>query len=59
MKLNTNLLGLKIKQERSSHWSAGEINLTSTHEDENLIPGLTQWVKGSDIAMSCGIVQQL
>ena len=27
---------------------------TSTHEDVSLIPGLTQWVKGSSIAMSPG-----
>ena len=31
-------------------------NLTSVCEDEGLIPGLTQWVKGSSIAVSCGVV---
>ena len=29
-------------------------NLTSIHEDADLIPGLVQWVKGSSIAVSCG-----
>ena len=30
-------------------------NSTSIHEDACLIPDLTQWVKGSSIAMSCGV----
>ena len=30
-------------------------NLTCIHEDVGLIPGLTQWVRESSIAMSCGI----
>ena len=30
-------------------------NPTSIYEDEGLIPGLTQWVKGSGIAMSCDV----
>ena len=28
---------------------------TSIHEDADLIPGLTQWGKGSSIAMSCSV----
>ena len=31
------------------------MNLTSLHEDVGLIPGLIHWVKGSGIAMSCGM----
>ena len=34
-------------------------NPTSIHEDAGLSPGLTQWVKGSGAALSCGIDQQL
>ena len=29
----------------SSHHDAVEMNLTSIHEDVDLIPGLTQWVR--------------
>ena len=34
-------------------------NSTRIHENEYSIPGLTQWVKGSHIAMNCGIGWQL
>ena len=33
-------------------------NLTSIYEDVGLIPGISQWVKGSGIAMSFGDLRQ-
>ena len=41
----TNVL-LNIKMNKwSSHHGSVQTNLTSIHEDEGLIPGLSQWVK--------------
>ena len=34
------------------------INPASIHENESLVPGLAQWVKGSGFAMSCGVVRR-
>ena len=40
----------------SSHYGSAVTNLTSTHEHMGSIPGLTQWVKRSGIAMSCSVI---
>ena len=40
---------------RSSCCGSVEMNLTSIHENTDLIPGLAQWVQVSGIAVSCGV----
>ena len=50
---NINDLKTSVRK-RSSHGTA-EMNLTRNHEVVDLIPGLAQWVKGSIVAMSCGV----
>ena len=40
------------KTDRSSRCGAVEMNPTSAHEDLSLIPGLTQWVKESGMAVT-------
>ena len=39
----------------SSHSGAVETNPTRNHEVVGSIPGLDQWVKGSSVAVSCGV----
>ena len=34
----------KKKRKRNFHGGSAETNLTSIHENTDLIPGLTQWV---------------
>ena len=55
----TKWLRTKMASLRSSCCGSGVTNWTSIHEDSNLTPGLAQWVKGSGVAMSCGVGQQL
>ena len=43
---------LKKKILGRSHCGSGEPNPTSIHKDVGSIPGLTQWVKGSSIAVA-------
>ena len=47
----------QIQRERvhKLRCGAAETNPTGINEDASLIPGLTQWVKGSSVAMSCAV----
>ena len=40
---------------RSSPSGLAVMNLIGIHKDMGLIPGPVQWVKGSGIAVSCGV----
>ena len=55
----TKIIIIKIKENKSpnwrSHYGSAVMNPTSIHEDSGLIPSLSQWVKGSGIAMNCGV----
>ena len=44
-----------MKTSGSSYCGSAIMNPTSIHEDTGSIPGLTQWVKGSGVAMSRGV----
>ena len=46
---------IKRPQRWSSHCGSVETNLTSIHKNTGSIPGLAQWVKGSSVAVSCGV----
>ena len=48
------MLVIKIGIRSSLHGSA-ITNPTSINKDMGSIPGLTQWVKGPSIAVSCGV----
>ena len=53
------ILFAKKKGGGRSHHGSVEMNLTSIHEDTGSIPGLTHWIKGPGIAMSCGVGHSL
>ena len=43
---------------RDPQRGAAEMNPTRNHDVSGSIPGLTQWVKGSSITVSCSIVHR-
>ena len=45
----------KIYNPWSSHCGSAVTNPTSIHKDAGLIPGFAWWVKGSGVAVSCGV----
>ena len=45
---------VKLRKHGSSHYGTAEVNPTRNHEVAGSTPGLAQWVRGSDVAMSCG-----
>ena len=53
MLLRITLVAITNRQQSSC--GSVETNPTHIHKEAGLIPGLTQWVKGSSIAVSYGM----